>query len=160
MSTVHCLCGRICSGKTHYAAKLVAEGAVLLSCDTLTLIMGRYAAPETFDAMAQEAKAYLHGMAERFLEKGVDVVLDWGFWTQSERDAVTARYARAGHACRWYYMDCPKEAWMKNLADRQADVAVGDRQVYAVDAGLLQKLEVRFEVPASDTMDVWIENRR
>ena len=36
MGKVILLCGKICSGKTHYAARLLSEtGGVLLSCDEI-----------------------------------------------------------------------------------------------------------------------------
>ena len=68
MAKAMLICGRICSGKSHYAALLRdRENAVILSCDELTFVL--------FDGQLGDAHDRISSRMERyFMEKSVEII--------------------------------------------------------------------------------------
>lgn len=157
MAQVELICGKICSGKSTYARTLLQEdGIVALSCDAAMRTLEDVLCDD-YDAAAQQVKAYLHTMAADIAAAGCRVVLDWGFWTRAERKAVSAYYAGKGLSCRWHYIDVSDAQWEKQIAQRNAAVQDREADEYIVDTGLKAKLLSRFEAPAREEIDVWVE---
>lgn len=153
--------GRICAGKTRYARELVARrGGVLLSLDELMLRVLPRELGEEYDAYSARGKAYLYALAVDIARAGVSPVLDFGFWSRDDRRRAQEWFEGAGLRVMWHYVWVSEEDWRRNIAARNAQVAAGAADVYAVDEGLLSKLASRFEEPERREMDVWHENRR
>lgn len=158
---VHLICGKIASGKTRYAGLLHARmGAVQLSCDKLMLVLEAACPGLDFDVMLSAVKSYLHDTAVVIARNGTDVILDWGAWTRAERRRVTEFYRGCGLDPVWHYIHVTDMDWQENIRARSHDLSAGKGGAYAVDMGLLNKMEAVFEEPAPGEMDVWIENRR
>jgi predicted kinase len=50
----------------------------------------------------------------RCLHLGIDVVLDYGFWSRAERDYVRELVTSSGGQALLYSVDCPaEEAWLR-----------------------------------------------
>ncbi len=83
------ICGKICSGKTTYAAALrEASKAVLLSVDEIMLeLFGLYAG-DRHDEYAEKIQKYLFNKSVEIIESGSNVILDWGFWTKQKRTQI------------------------------------------------------------------------
>ncbi len=151
------ICGGLCCGKTTYAEALRGEkGGVILSIDALMLSLFGPDAGEMHDEYARRGKAYLHGQALSLLEAGVDVILDWGFWTKAERTAVRAFYERYGYPVTVHALDIGEAAWRDRVERRNAAVRSGEAQAYPVDEGLAAKFRSRYEKPEASEADVWI----
>ncbi len=151
------LCGKIASGKTHYAAALQAsQRSVLLSSDALMLTMFENNEGEYHDLLAARAHRYLLALAEEIVRGGCDVILDWGFWTKQSRTEVRQYFAQRQIPTRLHYMDIADDIWRQRIAKRNAAVQRNEVQAYFVDEGLLQKLLGRFEIPTADEVDVYI----
>ncbi len=144
MAKVTLICGKICSGKTRLARTLPG---VPLSCDELMTSLFPEPMGDGYDAAARRAKEYLLSLAETLLRGGVDVLLDWGFWTRAERDETRARFERMGAEVELVYVEPTPERRAKNIETRNAEAAGGARDVYAADEGLLAKCDSRFEPP-------------
>ncbi len=156
MAKVILICGRICSGKTHYICRMrQTHPLVSLSCDDLMHALYRHQEGADFDEIAARVKAYLHRQAIEIVRAGADVALDWGFWTAEERQAVSAMYEAAQVPYQWHYIDVDDASWQRNIAARNAACLRGETTDYYVDEGLLAKLQSRFEVPDRAEMDVW-----
>lgn len=56
--------------------------------------------------------------AERVLEMGGDVILDFGCWARVERDELRARAAALGADFKIHYMECSKEELWERLQAR------------------------------------------
>lgn len=71
------ICGKICSGKSTYAARLKKEtNAVLLSVDEIMLdLFGLYAG-EKHDEYTEKIQKYLFEKSIEIINSGSDVVLD------------------------------------------------------------------------------------
>ncbi len=151
--------GKICSGKTTLARRLAREKhALLLSADELMTELFHHNEGEHFDLLSSGTKRYLHKKTLELARLGVDVILDWGFWTRSEREEVTRFYRESSVEFEWIYVDTPRERWLANIALRNELVGRGESEDYYVDAGLLAKLESRFELPTRGEVDVWYVN--
>ena len=155
MATLHLICGIICSGKTHYAAKLTQGGAAVpLGLDELTLAifpeyMGEENAARAFDA----AKQYLLVKAEQVLAAGCDAVLDWGFWKEAERRDVRESFETLGHTVQLHYLKVTAEGRRQRLAAREAELLAGGGSYHA-DEGLLAVRDPLFEEPGEAQCDV------
>jgi predicted kinase len=58
----------------------------------------------------------------RCLHLGIDVVLDYGFWSRAERDHVRKLVALSGAQALFYSVECPvEEAWRRVSARNQQD---------------------------------------
>lgn len=151
MAKVILICGKICSGKTTYARRLVKErGGVILSSDELMLAIFDPLLGDKHDEIAARANAYLFRLALKMIEAGTDVILDWGFWTRDGRRAAEEFFAERGLCVEWHYVQTAEAQWKRNIEKRNKEVLEGKTEAYFVDEGLLKKLEGRFEAPEAD----------
>lgn len=143
---IHLICGRIGSGKSTFARYLAREkNAVILSSDELTAAL-----PCDHDASYPIVHRFLRQKALEIARCGTAVILDWGFWHRSDREAVTAEIRAQGLRPLWYYMDTP-EAMNRAFIERR-NAAPGPGEFY-VDAGLAAKCAAQFEAPQPQEMD-------
>ncbi len=153
------ICGKICSGKTFYTQRLRKElSAAVLSCDEITLSLFDGDLGDKHDEMAARVQKYLFGKSAELLDIGVNVILEWGFWTKADRDFARNFYTSRGYECELHYVDISDEAWRKNIAKRNKEVAEGKVSAYFLDEGLTEKLQRLFEYPDRSETDVWYEN--
>jgi predicted kinase len=154
------VCGKICSGKSHYIKRLQADyHAVVLSCDELIKALFDAELKDQHDVILDRLKEYLYGKSLEILAAGASVILDFGFWTKAEREKVSGFYRSHGVELQWHYISISEEDWLKNIAKRNREVTAGVSSDYYVDDGLLCKLNGLFEVPERAEIDVWYENR-
>lgn len=149
---VHLICGKIASGKSYYARSLSArEGAVILSCDEITLLLPDL--KERHDAVTGAIRGLLMEKAAVIARGGCPVILDWGFWTDSYRRETAAYFEKRQVPVRWHYIDVSDETLRRHIAERNARQ---DESAYFVDEGLLGKCLSLFEAPKRQEMDEWI----
>ena len=116
MSKVILTCGKICCGKTTYAQKLCKEyNAILLSVDEITLALFGRDAGENHDTYVERTEEYLFEKSIELIESGINVVLDWGFWTKEERDYAREFYKSKNIECEFHYIDISDETWKTRL---------------------------------------------
>lgn len=157
------VCGKICSGKSCYARRIRAEhGGVILSTDELTWMLTRNKQGESYNELARNANEYLLKKACEIVHAGTDVILDWGFWSQKDREHTAAFCKNAGVKVEWHYLDTDAETWKKNIAGRNEAVLREGGPDFFVDEGLLQKMESLWQTPEWNEIDVWVktEERR
>lgn len=159
MAKVILICGKICSGKTTYAERLRSENkAVVLSVDEIMIgLFGLYAG-DKHDEYAERTKKYLLDKSVEIIEAGMDVILDWGFWTKEERISVKEFYVVHKIEHEFHYIDISDEIWKVRLDKRNAAVSAGAANAYFVDDNLAAKFESRFEMPDQDEINVWVKN--
>ena len=143
---IHLICGRIGSGKSTFARHLAREkNAVILSSDDLTAAL-----PCDHDASYPVVHAFLRQKALEIAGCGTDVILDWGFWRRSDREAITAEIAAKGLRPLWYYIDTPEAQRRAFIQARNTHKSAG---TFYVDAGLAAKCQAMFEPPAPGEMN-------
>jgi predicted kinase len=90
-AVVYLLCGLTGSGKTTYAKRLEAGGAVRLSVDEQVHARhGRYGVDYRMEEYFDRERPVVQELRRRLVElveSGRDVVLDYGLWRRSDRDA-------------------------------------------------------------------------
>lgn len=151
------MCGRICSGKSTYAENLrIKLGAVVLSVDEITLALFDGDAGEKHDEYVERAEKYLYEKSLEILETGVDVILDWGFWTAAERRQARAFYAAHDIENEFHCIDIPDDEWKRRLEKRNRDVSGKRIKAYYVDEGLAEKFGRIYEKPEKNEIDVWV----
>lgn len=157
MAAVYLVCGKLCCGKSTYAEQLKEEHkAVILSADEIMLaVFGLYAG-EKHDEYAANVRAYLFEKSLEFIQAGVSVILDWGFWTKDARREAKAFYQSRSIECQLHYLDISDAVWRARIDQRNRSVLAGKTTAYIVDSALAAKFEARFEPPARDEIDVWV----
>ena len=153
------ICGKVSSGKTTYAGKLLKENyTVLLSVDEITLALFGQHAGEKHDDYVERTQNYLFEKSLRLIKNGISVILDWGFWTREGRKAARAYFEERGAQSELHYVSVTDEVWRGNIERRNELVLRGKTGAYFVDEGLLKKLESRFEEPVSGEAEIVFEN--
>lgn len=155
MATIYLICGKICSGKTYYAKELAEKkNALILSCDELSRIIDRNISIDSdkYDVIAKELQSYLIWRATDISGHGVNVILDWGFWKERDRAALSYFLTDHGFKHEWHYLDISDERLRENIEKRNGHPSAFE---YFVDEGLLNKCLSRFEIPDKKSIDVW-----
>ena len=131
MAEIILICGKICSGKTTFAEMLKSEqNAVILSCDEIMLELFDEQLGERHEYILTKVKKYLIKLSEQIIASGTNVILDWGFWTVSERDSVRRYYSERGINTKLYYVNVDEELWKKRIKKRNS---LNDKRSYFVD---------------------------
>src|SRR5437588_4999900 len=121
------MCGLPCAGKTTLAKQIEHERSALrLTPDEwITRLFGAGLSLEALDAARDPIETLLWDLAARVLVLGVDVVLDFGFWSRAERDDFRSRAAQLGARSELHFLDVPEEELLARLAVRNAQLPPG-----------------------------------
>jgi predicted kinase len=153
MATLHLMVGLPGSGKTTLARELETElPALRLSVDEWHIeLFGNDVRDDSDEAEwalhnARHAtiEALLWHIAARSLGLGVDVILDFGFWTRAERDDFRARAAALGAGFRIHFTDASSEALLERIRARNADLTAG---TFHIPEASLNEWMLMFEPP-------------
>ncbi len=146
--TLSLLCGLPGSGKTTFARQLEGEGAIRFSADEwMVPLFGQHMKRETFDARLVQIKVLQRDLAGRLLTLGVNVVLDWGFWTHAEREAYRMWGSALGAEVVLYFFDLQGAELLRRLSARNAKLPDG---TFEIDEKALALFEGLFERPGED----------
>ena len=157
MAMVHIMCGKICSGKSTLAKKLCDEcKGVILSVDEITLSLFGAHPGESHDEYVLKCEKFLYKKSLEIMNQGINVILDWGFWTKKERDEAKWFYRNNNVMYKFYYLDISDTEWKKRIKKRNKDILEKGYEAYFVDEGLAQKFQRIFEIPNFDEIDEWI----
>lgn len=152
------MCGKICSGKSTYADIIRKNNnAVILSVDEIMLSVFGQDAGEKHDAYAASLKKYLFAKSVELIEAGIDVIMDIGLWTRSERKETREFYSMRNIENEIHYINISDAEWKKRILKRNQEISEGKVLSYYVDDGLAEKVNNIFEKPDKDEVDVWIE---
>ena len=163
MGKVILICGKICSGKSHYAQKLSkTENAVVLSCDEIAfdLSLNEIKDSDGHDDVMSRVTSYLHKKAVQIAICGSNVILDFGAWDKKERKNLSNYYSEHGISIEWHYVDISDEDWRVNIEKRNQLVFKNRINAYYLDEGLMAKMVSLFEPPTKEEVDVWFVNVR
>ena len=158
MAKVYILCGKICSGKSTYSQKLrKSQKAVILSVDDITLTLLGQNGGDTLDVYVEKLEQYFFQKSVEIIETGINVILDWGFWTKAERDFAKEFYNCRGIGYEFHYISISDGEWYRRLDRRNNDVLEKKSDAYYVDEGLAEKFKSIFEIPTKNEIDFWVE---
>ena len=127
MATLHLMVGLPCSGKTTLAQKLEYElPALRLTPDEWQIrLFGQDAEEPEHDARHSLIEAMLWNIANRALELGTNVILDFGFWAREEREDYRMRAKQLGASSEIHYLDVPEEELLRRLEERNSRPSQG-----------------------------------
>ena len=148
------ICGKLCSGKTTYAHKLLESGGkALLSIDEIMLMMFGQHCGDMHEEYASRTEKFLLDKSLELLNAGIDVVFDWGFWKSEQRRRIKEFYRVRGIKCRLIYLRVDDAVWHARIEKRNGEVLLGEANAYYVDEKLARKFAGLFEMPDASEID-------
>lgn len=151
--TLHLVCGLPCAGKTTFAKRLEKEQQALRLTpdDWHTRLFGQDVEDEQHDERHDKIEDLLwEVVAARALEVGVDVILDFGFWSRAERDDYRGRARALGAAVRLHYLDCPESELFRRLVERNQILPSG---TFKISPHQLKEWAQEFEAPTEEELN-------
>ena len=148
---MHLICGLPCSGKTTLAKVLERElPALRLAPDEwIVCLYGPDIADAALDAVRDPVEAALWELTARVLVLGLDVILEYGFWTRAEREEFRRRAAALGARSKLYFTDASEEELLHRLVRRNTDRPAG---TFRIKEAQLRKWMRTFEPPDADEL--------
>ncbi len=90
-------------------------------------------------------------IAVKALKAGVDVILDFGFWTKSERDEFRRKAHSFGANFQIHYMNVPNDIIWKRLSVRNK--SAGKNAVFYVGKDEFDEWSGLFEIPTKEELE-------
>src|SRR5262245_53759539 len=144
------ICGLPGSGKTTLARELErARPAVRLCPDEWMEQLG----VDLFDADARGRIERLQWqLAQRLLELGATVVIEWGTWGRDERDTLRERARSLGSAVELHLLDPPLDVLWERVRDRDMERRLGRRALTRDD---LAAWSATFQRPDAGELELY-----
>lgn len=141
------------SGKTTAAKKLEqAHKALRLTPDEWQyFLFGHDIDEPQHDERHTKIEELMWEVAVKVLQAGCDVILDFGFWTKSERDVFRQKAHALGADCKIHYMDVPADVIWERLDARNR--SAGKNAVFYVDRKEFDTWSALFEIPAKEELE-------
>ena len=152
MATLLLMCGLPGSGKTTLARRIERErDALRLTPDEwIARLYGTRLTPPALDWCRDPVESVQWEVAERALRLGVNVILDFGFWSRAEREEFRARAAALGAGSEIYFLDAPRAELSARLAGRAG--AAPPPGTFPVTEAQLDAWWKVFEPPTADEL--------
>lgn len=146
MAILHLMVGLPCSGKTSWAKQIeIASGAIRFTPDEWqTRLNGNDMHDPDHDRLHAEIEAIMGELADRLMLQGVDVILDFGFWSRAERDILKQHAAALGVECLIHYAEASRAVLEQR---RQQRTASGAPDIFPFTAETLDLWIGQFEPP-------------
>ena len=146
MNKVIAICGKIASGKTYHARRIMEEtGAVLLSEDKVLKDLYPEMSPKDRGETIKGIESYLLKKAAEILKEGCDVILDWGFWKKEERAAITRFFQNRDIHIEWHYIEVSDDIWLEHI--RKRNNMEDHEESFYLDSEIIKRAAEQFEVP-------------
>ncbi|MCZ2404874.1 ATP-binding protein [Paenarthrobacter sp. Z7-10] len=147
---VHLLCGYSGAGKTTHAKHLekVTMG-VRFSLDEWMIQLHPELSYQSqlYGIRAEACKWVIWDVALQFLQRGVDVILDWNQWSRVRRSVWRDAAESAGFNTRLHFVDVRIETALHRSANRAADRTAGSHRLAPEDVRSFVDI---FEPPSPD----------
>ncbi|MBA2758211.1 MAG: ATP-binding protein [Chloroflexia bacterium] len=119
-TTVYAMCGFIGAGKTTFAKELEEKsGAVRITKDEwLIRLIGNDPTIDGFEEYDSKICGLSRDVAFQLVEKGIDVIIDEGFWAKEQRVELRRRIDAIGAKEVLYYVDTPIETIRERVLGR------------------------------------------
>lgn len=153
MATLHLICGLPSAGKTTYSASLSATttGVHFELDHWLLTAFDRYA----IDAVGNDehlrrviaCRKLIWGVAEAFLHRNVDVILDDGFFLRAHRLHYAAMAEKIGSDVTVHFLNPPEAIIEARLKKRDHALPPGN---FKIGPSLLLQFSRWFEAPSTD----------
>ena len=117
---VYLICGFIGAGKTTFAKKLEEKtGAVRITKDEWSIrFIGNDPTIDGYEEWDRKIIGLSRDIAFYLAEKGINVIMDEGFWTKEERDELRRKIDAIGAKAVMYYVETPIETIRERVVGR------------------------------------------
>jgi predicted kinase len=146
---VYLICGFAGAGKTTFAKKLERKtGAVRITKDEWSIrLIGN---DPTIDGYAEWDRKII-GLSRNFAfylaGKGIDVIIDEGFWAKEERDEMKRKIEAVGAKAVMYYVETPIETIRERVAGRNSNLT---KDSFKIGEEMLDNYLMHWQPPSED----------
>lgn len=145
------ICGLPGAGKTTLAKKLERERGSLRLCpdEWIVKLYGDDIVRDRdkLDAVRDAVEALQFDLAEKMIVRGVNVILENGFWSRKERLMLRDRMAWLGAKTELIFLDVPRDILWSRLENRNRNLPPA---TFSVAAHELDEWMGMFEPPGPD----------
>ena len=148
---LHLMCGLPGAGKTTLARELEQRhNALRLTPDEwITQLLGSEPSQQALDAARTPTEELQWKVAARVLTLGIDVILDFGFWSREEREHFREQAKALGAGSIVHFVDVPMPVLQARLAARHDDRPAN---TFIVTPAQLQEWSALFVRPTPDEL--------
>lgn len=151
MATLHLMVGLPCSGKTTLARALEQQHTALrLTVDEWHIrLFGQDAEDPEHNGRHRTLEALQWDVASRALVLGIDVILDFGFWTREEREDYRTRARKLGAGSEVHFLDVPESELLHRLVQRNAQASA---LVFHIPEEMMRPWIASFQKPTPEEL--------
>jgi predicted kinase len=155
-ATVYLIAGFIGSGKTTFSKKLESEtGALRFTKDEWMIkVFGNNPKADNFAKFDDLLANLATEIALKCAARGVDVIIDDGFWFKKQREDIIKRINSIGANVKGYYLRCPKNILEQRTLERSK--LLSDNS-FKIDKEMFAKYYSSFQEPSPDEKFIIID---
>lgn len=148
-SIVYLICGFIGAGKTMFAKKLEEKtGAVRITKDEWSIrLIGNDPTIDGYEEWDQKICGLSRDVAFQLAKKGIDVILDEGFWEKEQRDEMRRRTETIGAQAVMYYVETPIETIRERVVERNKHLT---KDTFMISREMLDTYLMYWQPPRED----------
>ena len=146
---VYLICGFIGAGKTTFAKKLEEKtGAVRITKDEWSIrLIGNDPTIDGYEKWDHKIIGLSRDIAFYLAEKGIDVIMDEGFWAKEERDELKRKIDSIGAKAVMYYVDTPIEEIRERVVERNNNLT---KESFKISREMLDNYLMHWQPPSED----------
>jgi predicted kinase len=146
---VYLICGFIGAGKTTFAKKLEEKtGAVRITKDEWSIrIIGNDPTIAGYEEWDHKIIGLSRHVAFYLAEKGIDVIIDEGFWGKEERHEMKRQIAAIGATAIMYYVETPIETIRERVTWRNDNLT---KESFKISREMLDDYLLHWQPPGAD----------
>lgn len=146
---IYIICGYIGAGKTTFAKKLEEKtGAVRITKDEWSIrLIGNDPTIDGYEEWDHKICGLSRDVAFQLAEKGIDVIMDEGFWEKELRDELRRRIDAIGAKAVMYYVDTPIETIRERVVGRNSNHT---KESFKISREILDKYLKYWQPPSED----------
>ena len=146
---VYLICGFIGAGKSTFAKKLEEKtGAVRITKDEWSIrLIGNDPTINGYAEWDRKIIGLSRDVAFYLAEKGMDVIIDEGFWEKETRDEMRRRIAAIGAKAVMYYVETPIETIRERVVGRNNNLT---KDSFKISREMLDNYLTYWQPPSED----------